>query len=834
MRSDNSLMPFDSSCRPSRVIIYAPTDWLRVATKLAQNPSPCAQYFVSVPPLAADKTQARAGQASQIRALGATFHALDEVSYTGWSGWVASGAGSWFDAGVSARQRMTAAGFDTAAGDTWTMNELSSAVRKGTSAARRNALDFLHGLASDGVKGVIFAAGVGQSTSDLSLYKVNLQNWLSDGPFWTEAASYTSDWAQENYGDLRNYAVAGASPAQRRDAILQYLGHEAALAAAGPDAVVPARALLAQTYVPFGNAAWAWSSSFGWTAAPVETMEDFVSGQVYADRTFAVATSATTDRIGFAWSPSNTLGLTTTDFNTQTAAVLDRIAAAIHDSAAPVSDPGAAACAPAWCSSVVDGAAFTSAWQPFASWSPALPVFASAPVTATAGTAGGPLTVELQTLGLPDTAGWDRTLTLGSSSPTGTFATSPAGPWTPTLTLSIPVGGSSVSFFYSDTNPGAPTITATLDGQATSGQTETITPAAPPPPAETPGPVTRHRRLRARRRDDPAAGPCRTRRCNEARQAAAEAEGELDPHVEAEQRPHRRLRPRASGIATRGRREGHDPHPPWLDHDCKRHSDNDVCRRRLVAERPRSTPRPLQRDSRRATRLAGRGGCRAGSRGAARVLGQPANDERREEEERRIDRCAAVETNRDRAAPPALPLEDCEFLLAARERITLAPLAGGPQRQFAAGPDQRAATSQYARTERPDRRPRSVDCRDVARPESRTGHPPRRPIRRRDSRRRHDASQAQGPDARQLVEPALTRDALQFEIDHRRNTLPRRTMGADAVARPPPSRSLRSDAHDRPETGDGRSDAPVGEVHRAVRTRGEAAREREAVEDRRR
>ena len=284
------------------------------------------------------------------------------------------------------------------------------------------------------------------------------------------------------------------SPALRRrnaaTRILQYLGHEPALAAAGPDAVVPARALLAQTYVPFGNAAWAWSSSFGWTAAPVETMEDFVSGQVYADRTFAVATSATTDRIGFAWSPSNTLGLTTADFNTQTAAVLDRIAAAIHDSAAPVSDPGAAACAPAWCSSVVDGAAFTSAWQPFASWSPALPVFANAPVTATAGTAGGPLTVQLQTLGLPDTAGWDRTLTLASSSPTGTFATSPAGPWTPTLTLPIPVGGSSVSFFYSDTNPGAPTITATLDGQATSGQTETITPAAPPPPAETPGPVT--------------------------------------------------------------------------------------------------------------------------------------------------------------------------------------------------------------------------------------------------------------------------------------------------------------------------------------------------------
>ena len=42
---------------------------------------------------AADKTQARSGQASQIRALGSSFHALDEVSWNGWSGWVAAGNG---------------------------------------------------------------------------------------------------------------------------------------------------------------------------------------------------------------------------------------------------------------------------------------------------------------------------------------------------------------------------------------------------------------------------------------------------------------------------------------------------------------------------------------------------------------------------------------------------------------------------------------------------------------------------------------------------------------------------------------------------------------------
>jgi hypothetical protein len=222
----------DLSCRPSRVLFYAQTDWLRVATKLAQTESPCAEYFVSVPPLAADRTQPRSGQAALIRALGSNFHALDEISYTGWAAWVAAGGGSWFDAGVAARQRMAAAGFDTGAGDTWALNELSSAVRKNTGAARRNALDLLHGLSSDGVKGVVLTTGIGQATPDLTLYQVNLQDWLQDGAFWTEVAGYTSDWAQQSYGDLRDYATAGAAPMQRRDTMAQYLGHEQAFPSA--------------------------------------------------------------------------------------------------------------------------------------------------------------------------------------------------------------------------------------------------------------------------------------------------------------------------------------------------------------------------------------------------------------------------------------------------------------------------------------------------------------------------------------------------------------------------------------------------------------------------
>ena len=206
-------------------------------------------------------------------------------------------------------------------------------------------------------------------------------------------------------------------------------------------------------------------------------MEDFVSGQVDADRTFAVAGGADTDRIGFAWSPRNSFGLSRTDFATQTDAILNRIAAAIYDSGNPGSDPGSAACAPDWCATSLYGAAFAGQWQAFSAWSPTLPAFLTAPITADAGSVAGPLTVQLQTLGLPDAAMLPTTLTLSSSSATPAFGPSPTGPWSPTLTLALPAGSSTVSFFYLDTTAGAPTLTATLADGTAAGQTETIIPA---------------------------------------------------------------------------------------------------------------------------------------------------------------------------------------------------------------------------------------------------------------------------------------------------------------------------------------------------------------------
>lgn len=187
-----------ADCRPLRAVFYAATDWLRLTTRLAATPSPCAQYYISVPPLVSDKSQLRANEANRIRALGPAFHALAEINVTGWTAWVATTGNSWYQAGVEARRRMAVAGYDVAAGDTWALNELSSAVRQGTGNARANMRAFLNGLYDgDGVlpaaRGTVFVAGIGQGTTDLSLYQARLQDWYEDAAFWSDLSRFASD-----------------------------------------------------------------------------------------------------------------------------------------------------------------------------------------------------------------------------------------------------------------------------------------------------------------------------------------------------------------------------------------------------------------------------------------------------------------------------------------------------------------------------------------------------------------------------------------------------------------------------------------------------------------
>jgi IPT/TIG domain len=476
-----------TACRPLRAVFYTATDWRRLATKLAASASACADYYISVPPLTADKTQERSDEAWRIRALGSNFHALAEINMSAWSGWIADAPGrTWYQAGVAARGRMAAAGYDVSLGDTFAVNEFSSAVRQGSGTARADARNFVHGLFDgDGTlptsRGTVFIVGLGQGTTFLSTYKTNLENWLQDSDFWTDMSAYVSDWSQEVYGDFRNYGVPGSTLPTRRDYLNDYLEHEIVLAGVGPDTIATARTYLQQAYSPLANGAWQWTSGFGWTSISADQMKNFVSAQTYALRFFSGASGQGQDHWGFAWAPNNSTGIPAADFTAQSGDILDRLAAAIRDSAQALdpNDPGIGACGPLgqnlWCAGEIAGASFNPAWQTFRFW--AAPTISS--FSPTSGAAGTSVTITgtnftgataVRFNGVSDT-----TFTVVSS--TQITAKVPSGATSGPITVTTAGGTatSSMSFTVTGALPPAPTISSFSPTSGTAGASVTIT-----------------------------------------------------------------------------------------------------------------------------------------------------------------------------------------------------------------------------------------------------------------------------------------------------------------------------------------------------------------------
>jgi hypothetical protein len=370
-------------CRPVEAVFYAQTDWLRLAQKLRSNPSACASYYVSIPPLAADKTALRVNQAGPIRALGPQMHPMAEINVTGWSAWVAADSTrTWFDAGIEARRRMAAAGFDVNAGDIWAVNEFSSAVRTNSGAARRNMRELVRGLyVGDGstppVQGLIWVTGIGQPTTSLDLYKNNLKLWMGDAAFWGDMSQYVRFYSQEVYGSITNWAVPGATTEDRLGSLTDYIEHTSILAGHAPSDLSAMSGYLAAAEAPTGNAAWP-RPGFGWPPAgssPSPTLvQAYVAAQVYAFRHYQATRPDET--WGFAWNPLNfgTSGDTNPpipDFVNKTATILDRLAASIHGSDTPTDDAGIGACGTdgSWCAGDLPGSASNTTWHNFDTWS---------------------------------------------------------------------------------------------------------------------------------------------------------------------------------------------------------------------------------------------------------------------------------------------------------------------------------------------------------------------------------------------------------------------------------------------------------------------------------
>ena len=363
---------------------------------------------------------------------------MAEIHFATWSRWVASTGSSWYTAGVTARQRMAEAGYDVARGDSWMLNELTSAVRRGDGNARANVRELLRGLyEGDGTRptrGAVLVIGFGQRTGDLSVYQNTLQGWLADSAFWTDMATYVSDWSQEVYGDLRAHAVPGSPTSVRREYLNDYLQHKLVLAGAGPAEIEPARAFLRETYSPLANGAWPRETAWGWTMVPAEQMAAYLSAQVNALRYFSATSAQPRDHWGFAWAPRNTTGHPDADFAAQTGSSSTGSPLAVRDSG-DVVDPGesraAARAGPARRSapSTSPRRGTTRPGARSGRGRSRRSRSARAPATLAAGVASPPLQ-----LALASAVSRPLTVTLRSSSPAGAFSTSAAGPWTSTLT----------------------------------------------------------------------------------------------------------------------------------------------------------------------------------------------------------------------------------------------------------------------------------------------------------------------------------------------------------------------------------------------------------------
>ena len=304
------------------VILYSEDTYeLALPNAFAANQDPCTRYYVNLPALTSDKTMPRGG-ADKVHALGPNFHALAEFSWGAWHDWVAASPGtrSWELAGQTFRQRMTDAGYDVAGGDTWAINEFPSSTRTGDNDVWTHEENAVKGLdEGDGTvsrKGIVYLAGMGQTLTNFSVYKSNVENWLQQDAFWNAMNAHVRWFSYEVYADPHDNCVIGSNVQDDADHLNAYLEHVPRLANAGGSRTATAAAYLAKSYAPLVNEAWNTNGGFGDNMINLGDFERFSRLQVYGTHFWAANHSYPGRRIGFAWAPQNMTADQTTELTT--------------------------------------------------------------------------------------------------------------------------------------------------------------------------------------------------------------------------------------------------------------------------------------------------------------------------------------------------------------------------------------------------------------------------------------------------------------------------------------------------------------------------------------
>ena len=382
----------------AEAVFWTAADWPLLSEALAADPSPCADYYVSIPPQSADHTLLRGAQDDLLRALGPQIHPVAEMTLgtlTGWDHWVHAAPGrTWFDAGVEFRRRMAAAGYRFDLGETWLLNEFDRSTRRDEEPYSRAAMrELVRGLYDgDGtlppVQGIveIGIAYTHQNIPDVAGYKDELESWLQDSDFWEAVAPGIKILTKETYPDARFWGVAGSSRHDRTEHLSQYMEHLNSLVESGPRSLSDMKTFIRSTFMPLGSATWPargpdpftppFCCGHGWTMIPLEEMLHLISEQVYAVRHYAAShpQGAPAGRLGFSWQPTNNFELPAAEWLAARKALAARIASAIHYAYREGGASAEGACSPPessvdWCTGGdVPGAAFDPRWATFESW----------------------------------------------------------------------------------------------------------------------------------------------------------------------------------------------------------------------------------------------------------------------------------------------------------------------------------------------------------------------------------------------------------------------------------------------------------------------------------
>jgi hypothetical protein len=392
---------------PVEVIVWTGSQWQALAAALAEHPAQCADYYISIPATAGDKTKLRPPLVyNRIRQLGPNVHPLAEVTLgqTGWAKWVADGNGSWYDAGVEFRRRMAAAGLGLSPAETWLINEFDRTTRVDSTERlpveiernvtrpfpRQAMRDLVRGLyeGAPGMKPLRGSAEIGisfshQNLPDVPAYKRELKAWLKDSAFWNDMRGRVRWLLREVYADTRYHGVPGSTLDERREHVQDFQEHLLSLVEAGPRSVSAARSFLRTTYVPLANAGyvapggdhWGFVSGHGNTEVTPAQMMHFVTEQIYAIRYYALRRPgmAPAGRLGFSWDPINRFELPRHVWAGHIADLRVRIALAIRDAHRPGTGSAYWACVSPgttmnWCRASRRNARFTEIWRIFRSW----------------------------------------------------------------------------------------------------------------------------------------------------------------------------------------------------------------------------------------------------------------------------------------------------------------------------------------------------------------------------------------------------------------------------------------------------------------------------------